>query len=151
MASFLWNLIASICALPYLILFFVVWIVASLIRPIFVLSTIAFWSQPTAALRKIELFVDTVKYLALCSEKKWKKTADPSLVFEKYKDKPELIMEQKTIIFLRHGESNWNDTFNKGDRKLMKFVQGKRVNKAADIVLYTITHRVRVKVSFLVS
>lgn len=126
MASLLspiWGLIASLCALPYMIAFYAIWIIASLFRPFVVLSTIAFLSNPPAALRKFQLLIDTVKYLAFCSEKKWKKTPDPSVIFEKYEDNAELI-EQKTIIFLRHGESSWNDTFNKGDRKLIKFVQG---------------------------
>ena len=104
--SGIWYLIASICALPQMIFFFAVWIAASLFRPFVVLSTVAFFSQPSAALRKIQLFIDTVKYLALCSEKKWKPIPDSSVIFEKYKQKPELI-EQKTIIFLRHGESSW--------------------------------------------
>ena len=118
-----WNFIASLCALPQMIWFFLVWILASLFRPFLVLSTVAFFSNPAAALRKIQLLIDTVKYLAFCSEKKWKKTPDPALAFEKTYAKPPLI-EKKTIIFLRHGESSWNDTFNKGDRKLLKFIQG---------------------------
>ena len=121
--AFIWNIVASLCALPYVFAFFLIWIIASLFRPFLVLSTLAFFSQPAAAIRKVQLFIDTVKYLALCSEKKWKKTPDPSIIFEKHGKNAELV-EQKTIIFLRHGESNWNDTFNKGDRKLMKFVQG---------------------------
>ena len=117
------DLIASMCALPYMLAFYAVWIIASLFRPFVVFSTVAFFSNPSAALRKIQLLIDTVKYLTLCSEKKWKKTPDPYVIFEKYSEKPELI-EQKTIIFLRHGESSWNDTFNKGDRKLLNFVKG---------------------------
>ena len=30
--------------------------------------------------------------------------------------------ESKTVIFVRHGESTWNDTFNKGGRKTMSFI-----------------------------
>lgn len=33
-------------------------------------------------------------------------------------------MRKKTVIFLRHGESTWNDTFNKGDRKQFSFLLG---------------------------
>jgi broad specificity phosphatase PhoE len=31
-------------------------------------------------------------------------------------------VETKTVIFVRHGESTWNDTFNKGDRPKISFV-----------------------------
>lgn len=122
MTSSIWSLIASLCALPYQIGFFLVWILASLYRPFLVLSTIAFFSNPSAALRKIMMTIDTVKYLALCSEKKWKSTPDPFPVFEKHGKMVKI--DQKTVIFLRHGESSWNDTFNKGDRKLLAFIQG---------------------------
>lgn len=34
-------------------------------------------------------------------------------------------MEKKTIYFVRHGESTWNDTFNKGShRSALVFVIG---------------------------
>jgi hypothetical protein len=34
------------------------------------------------------------------------------------------FLDKKTVVFLRHGESTWNDTFNKGDRKQVAFLMG---------------------------
>eukprot|EP00978_Attheya_sp_CCMP212_P006476 scaffold14838_cov45-Attheya_sp.AAC.4 len=62
----------------------------------------------------MRLFVMTVTYLALCHDKKWTEPKeDPDSFFVDSEDK---TIEKKTIIFVRHGESTWNDTFNKGDR-----------------------------------
>jgi hypothetical protein len=103
---------------------------ASLVRPFLVLSIIAFVSNPTAALRKLQLLVQTILYLTLCSEKKWKPTPDPAKYFPSPQSSSDqstsstTTIETKTIIFVRHGESTWNDTFNKGDRKVFQFVQG---------------------------
>lgn len=121
-SSFLWTAVASLCALPYMIFFGVAWILASLVRPFLALSTVAFLSQPAAAYRKIVLFINGARYLMFCKEKKWESTECPATYFDKHgRNVP---IEQKTVIFLRHGESSWNHTFNRGDRKLFKFVQG---------------------------
>jgi hypothetical protein len=144
-------------SIPYIALFFAVWILSSLWRPFVVLSWIAFLSQPTAALRKAQLLWTTVLFLALNKDKKWKKTADPAPFFapaaaaasnetnSTTSDQPgnntendtgastssssnsssRPIVESKTIIFVRHGESNWNETFNKGsDRSKLQFILG---------------------------
>ena len=85
-------------------------------------------ANPKAAQAKLKLIVNTFRYLALSKDKKWKKCEEcPASFFPKAggKDDGELIVvRKKTVIFLRHGESTWNDTFNKGDRKMLSFVIG---------------------------
>lgn len=59
-----------------------------------------------------------------CWDKSWKKPQDPGAIFG-----PHLIqglpVERKTVYFVRHGESTWNDTFNKGShRSALVFVIG---------------------------
>ena len=83
------------------------------------------WNLPVC-LHKAKLAYQGVLYLLFCNDKKWKKPEDPGKVFEK-----ELLsslskqqVEKKTIIFVRHGESTWNDTFNKGERSVFIFVIG---------------------------
>lgn len=77
-------------------------------------------TNPRAAQAKIKLIVTTFQFLILSKDKKWKKSdEDPSSFF-----KDDEGVEKKTIIFLRHGESTWNDTFNKGDRKTAQFLAG---------------------------
>ena len=50
-------------------------------------------------------------------------------------------MEKKTIYFVRHGESSWNDTFNKGNHRstlvfLVGFFPG--LVKAVTVELYLV-------------
>jgi len=111
------RLFGSLISFPYVILFFAVWIIASLVKPIAVLSLVCVLSNPVAAMRKFRLFIWTLQYLLLCNDKTWKKPADPAPYFAQDGAK----LERKTIIFVRHGESTWNDTFNKGDRSSLKF------------------------------
>lgn len=77
-------------------------------------SLVAMVLNPFAAKRKLTLFVNTFRYLAFCKDKKWKEPEAP-------KYKKIIKVETKTIIFVRHGESTWNETFNKGDRSKIKF------------------------------
>lgn len=103
-----------------MILFFGLWIIASIIRPVCLACLLACLWNPLATLRKIKLLVTAVKYLAGCHDKRWKEPAkDPLSYFE---DEGSLKVETKTIIFVRHGESTWNDTFNKGDRPSISFI-----------------------------
>jgi hypothetical protein len=63
--------------------------------------------------------VRAVVYLLFCRDKKWKKPQDPFAVvgpvLQKEKNNESLDdgyhLEKKTIYFVRHGESTWNDTF----------------------------------------
>jgi hypothetical protein len=116
-------LLGSLISIPYILLFFSVWIFASLIRPVITVSLGCVLLNPSAALRKGQLFVSTVTYLLLCNDKSWKKPKDdPSSFFEGLDDDRTTAIDKKTIIFVRHGESNWNETFNKGDRPASQFL-----------------------------
>jgi broad specificity phosphatase PhoE len=115
------GLIGTIFSFPSMILFYVVWIISSLSRPLFVATVVCLLTNPTAAKAKIQLIFTTFQFLFLCKDKKWKKPKEDPASFFKDDDKD---VESKTIIFLRHGESTWNDTFNKGDRSTGKFLKG---------------------------
>lgn len=61
-------------------------------------------------LNKIQIYLDSILFMVLSKDNKGvgvKKNPDPDLI----KDKETMT---KTIIFIRHGESDWNDVFNKG-------------------------------------
>ena len=114
------GLIGALMSLPYMILFFAIWLVASLIRPVFFACIVFALTKPVAFARKLQLFVNTVEYLALCNDKKFKAPKeDPQSFFKDFDSKKG---DTKTIIFIRHGESTWNDTFNRGDRSKINFI-----------------------------
>lgn len=61
-------------------------------------------------LRKFLMYVDSMIFMALSSDNKGlgpKKNPDPDEIRTK-------SCKTKTIIFIRHGESDWNNVFNKG-------------------------------------
>jgi broad specificity phosphatase PhoE len=72
--------------------------------------------------------VTAIHYLALCNDKKWKKPpVDPESFFKENtntttQSQSQSHCDKKTIILVRHGESTWNDTFNKGDRSTFSFL-----------------------------
>lgn len=67
--------------------------------------------------------INTVRFLLLSKDKKWEKlNENPASFFSV--DDDEIVVARKTVIFLRHGESTWNETFNKGDRKMFSFLIG---------------------------
>merc|ERR1711862_587591 len=69
------------------------------------------------------LTLQGILYFLFCNDKKWKKVDDPLKSFSSVTDKSKI--EKKTIIFVRHGESTWNETFNKGPhRSVAVFVIG---------------------------
>jgi hypothetical protein len=77
---------------------------------------------------KIRLLIITVIYFFMCWDKSWKKPADPGSFFGPHINEG-LPVERKTIYFVRHGESTWNETFNKGSHRsmavfLISFVPG---------------------------
>mmetsp|Transcript_10634 Transcript_10634/g.29341 ORF Transcript_10634/g.29341 Transcript_10634/m.29341 type:complete len:233 (-) Transcript_10634:2021-2719(-) len=73
---------------------------------------------------KTRFYLKGVMYLVLCNDKSWKKPADPAVVFKKLRQM-EGEIDRKTVYFVRHGESTWNDTFNKGShRSALVFVIG---------------------------
>ena len=117
------RLIGSIFAAPSELFFFGAWTVASLFRPLVLVTVICLLANPTAAYRKFLLFLSTLQYLVLCSDKKWKEPSeDPSQFFPPNDTTDSTEITSKTIVFVRHGESTWNDTFNKGDRSIIDFV-----------------------------
>lgn len=118
------RMIGSLMAAPSELFFFFVWTLASLVRPIMLVTTVCLLWNPKAAWRKLQLFLNTIQYLVLCNDKTWKKPkTDPATFFPKKDDDADgSKIVSKTIIFVRHGESTWNDTFNKGDRSSIGFV-----------------------------
>jgi broad specificity phosphatase PhoE len=135
---FLFSLIASlfsyiyllwavlVCALPHQIFFFSVWIFASLWRPfVWVTGTYTCVVHPVATLRKLSLLATSIQYLLLCQDKKFRlPKEDPVPQFPDVTTaEHDPTLTKRTILFLRHGESTWNDTFNKGnDRSTFTFV-----------------------------
>mmetsp|Transcript_29661 Transcript_29661/g.36101 ORF Transcript_29661/g.36101 Transcript_29661/m.36101 type:complete len:298 (-) Transcript_29661:1401-2294(-) len=77
-------------------------------------------------LHKLKLSAQGIAYLLFCNDKAWKKPADPAQTFEPFlQATSSQKIEKKTFVFVRHGESTWNDTFNKGPhRSLPSFVIG---------------------------
>lgn len=113
------GFIGALLTLPYMILFFAIWLVASLIRPLFLACVVTALSKPLAAARKLQLLFTTVEYLLLCNDKKFTAPKEDPQSF--FKDFDSRKGDVKTIIFVRHGESTWNDTFNRGDRSKLNF------------------------------
>jgi len=70
-------------------------------------------------LQRIKLTILGVAYFVFCNDKSWKKPQDPGAIFQPILSNPsnKANVEKKTIIFVRHGESTWNDTFNKGHHR----------------------------------
>ncbi len=85
----------------------------------FVLLCVCIWinsSKPhenrlvKVVLQKMMMYLDGIYFMIICKENKGlgpKKNPDPDNI----KDVP---CKMKRIIFIRHGESDWNDVFNKG-------------------------------------
>jgi hypothetical protein len=108
------TLLGAILVLPYMVVFFSMWLISSLTRPVSYATFLLLVLNPFAAKRKLALFLATARYMALCNDKTWKEPRAPKFsVVHK--------TETKTVIFLRHGESTWNETFNKGDRSKLNF------------------------------
>ena len=91
-----------------------------LLRP-FLLASIVFFSFNIFNFcHRIYLTAQGITYLLFCNDKKWPKPADPLVTFAPLlsdcpKNNPKI--HRKTIVFVRHGESTWNDTFNKGSHR----------------------------------
>lgn len=69
------------------------------------------------------MYLRGLLYLLFCNDKSWRKPQCPSITFdpileaEKEGTLVAEVVERKTIYFVRHGESTWNDTFNKGSHR----------------------------------
>lgn len=94
------------------------------LRPALILICCMLLFNLPVLLYKITLLVSTIRYLLFCNDKKWKKPMDPGAVFGPHMSANKPVV-RKTIYFVRHGESTWNDTFNKGKhRSALVFVLG---------------------------
>lgn len=73
----------------------------------------------STVLYKARLTILGIAYFCFCHDKSWSKQPDPQLSFAPIiaANEVETKVEKKTIIFVRHGESTWNDTFNKGSHR----------------------------------
>jgi hypothetical protein len=129
------KIFATLFSLPAMILFYIAWIVSSIAKPLLVVSfVVSVALGPSACLRKCQLLFTAVRYMAFSKDKKWKvpeENVNVDSFFEMdeaFGSNPEqskpttTTIERKTIIFVRHGESTWNDTFNRGDRPIIGFV-----------------------------
>ena len=117
------GLIGNLIAFPYMLLWYVVWVTSMITRPLMLATVVCMLFNPKAAQEKVNLIITTFKFLAQSKDKKYKKPEeDPASFFKDGLEGDNI--EKKTVIFLRHGESTWNDTFNKGDRKLGQFLLG---------------------------
>jgi hypothetical protein len=73
------------------------------------------------------LTIQGISYFFFCHDKSWPKQTDPQEIFAPIIKANEFNskIEKKTLIFVRHGESTWNDTFNKGaHRSALAFAIG---------------------------
>jgi hypothetical protein len=106
-------------------------LISSFVRPAVILvCAMLLFNLPTL-IYKIGMLLRGILYLAFCNDKSWKKPQDPFLVLEpmlkieKEAGEESINLERKTIYLVRHGESTWNDTFNKGShRSAMMFAIG---------------------------
>jgi len=112
-------IMGQVLALLYMSLFYVAWVASSLARPVLQIAFIFCLAKPTKTLYKMRLFALTFLYLVCCNDKTWKKPNDCPL--SHFANVAPDKVEKKTVIFVRHGESTWNDSFNKGDRSRLSF------------------------------
>eukprot|EP00934_Nitzschia_sp_Nitz4_P006841 Nitzschia sp. Nitz4//scaffold61_size107673//99152//100413//NITZ4_004255-RA/size107673-snap-gene-0.122-mRNA-1//-1//CDS//3329555770//6831//frame0 len=90
--------------------------VASYTRPgLILVCGMLLFNLPTL-IYKMGMLGRSVMYLTMCKDKSWKKPRDPDLVVGPIIAAGEPV-ERKTVYFVRHGESTWNDTFNKGSHR----------------------------------
>lgn len=67
-----------------------------------------------AVVTKLNLYIKSISFMILAKDNKGvgpKKNPDPDTVKEKVSQG---LTKKKRIIFIRHGESDWNNIFNKG-------------------------------------
>ncbi|KAL7569062.1 hypothetical protein ACA910_016905 [Epithemia clementina (nom. ined.)] len=100
------------------------WMKEDLIRPVIILACGMLLFNLPALIYKIRMFFESFLYFFLCWDKSWKKPQDPGAIFGPHLSQG-LPVERKTVYFVRHGESTWNDTFNKGShRSAIAFIIG---------------------------
>jgi len=87
------------------------WTAASL-WAVFVLTSAPGRSQLANVFSKVRLGGSVVAHLLLSGDRKWKKSAVPNPDAVRQADAEPV--RTKRIIFIRHGESDWNEVFNRG-------------------------------------
>lgn len=92
------------------------WAEEDLTRPVLILICCMLLFNLPTLLYKIRMVIRAVLYFVLCWDKSWAKPVDPGSIFGPHLSQG-LPVERKTIYFVRHGESTWNDTFNKGKHR----------------------------------
>jgi len=113
----------------FLVIFNLLWIFHLILFPLTIVSIVCLLSNPKAALHKLQLLTTAIPFLLFSTEKKWDTpTDDPADAMKSATNTDDdersknVTVESKTIYFVRHGESTWNDTFNRGDRSLPLFL-----------------------------
>jgi len=90
-------------------------IISTLTRPLLLVVLALLFYNISSVIYKTKLTFKGISYLLFCNDKSWKKPQDPKTVLESAMK--EGNVEKKTIVFIRHGESTWNETFNKGSHR----------------------------------
>ncbi|GKY97560.1 hypothetical protein MPSEU_000714200 [Mayamaea pseudoterrestris] len=81
--------------------------------PLFVFLCVMSLFHLPILIYKLRMLLYSILYFCLSFDKSWKDPQDPGAIFGPHLSK-ELPVQCKTIYFIRHGESCWNETFNKG-------------------------------------
>lgn len=98
--------------------------IKSISRPIFVITVLSSLAYPAATSNKIKLLYMTMIFLLFSKDKTWKQPLHDPAGAIILSSSGVVKKRTKQIIFVRHGESLWNSTFNKGDRNLGAFILG---------------------------
>lgn len=88
----------------------------NLLRPVLILMCAMLLFHLPTLIYKIRMFFRGILYFFLCWDKSWVRPLDPGAIFGPHLSQA-LPVDRKTIYFVRHGESTWNDTFNKGKHR----------------------------------
>ena len=95
---------------------FVLWLQQDMLRPVLILVCgMLLFNLPTLVY-KIRMVIRAFLYFFLCWDFSWKKPQDPGAIFGPHLSQG-LPVERKTVYFVRHTESTWNETFNKGKHR----------------------------------
>lgn len=93
------------------------WFVENYERPLLIFTcAMLIYNLPTL-IYKLKLSFQAILYLLFCHDKKWNKPQDPASIFAPVMSTGGSGVTRKTVYFVRHGESCWNDTFNKGHHR----------------------------------
>ena len=100
------------------------WAQEDVLRPVIILVCAALLFNLPTTIYKVRMVIRGLVYFFLCWDKSWEKPQDPGSIFGPHLSQG-LPVQRKTVYFVRHGESTWNDTFNKGKhRSALEFVLG---------------------------